>query len=209
MKWVEMVEYLKLRECVEADIHPHAHEERATEFRARNSGTTEFEYLNLLHALVMATKPQLALDTGTYHGASAFAIASAMRENGKGLVISVDRDPSPDVAAQAEKCCVKDYIRFVKGDSLQFCASCLEHFDFGFFDTELSMRQREFDILLRRRRIGCPFTAVFHDTSALRSSGDSSNELRAYLKRFPNRLELPFSRGLTIVQLNYDPNATG
>lgn len=48
-----------------------------------------------LYAIIRGRRPDRALEIGTYHGGSAAIIASAMEENGKGLVIGVD--PAPDV----------------------------------------------------------------------------------------------------------------
>lgn len=68
------------------------------------------------------TKPDLALDLGTYLGASAAYMAGAMRENGKGRVITIDTAQIPewnDYAVPAcnelwERCGVSDLIEHVR-----------------------------------------------------------------------------------------------
>src|SRR5262249_34901863 len=73
--------------------HPHVPEEKAHLFTALDNGSTEFEVLNLLHALVSTFKPEVALETGTYRGFGAIAMASAMAANGVGRLHTVELNP--------------------------------------------------------------------------------------------------------------------
>src|SRR6266852_4575937 len=61
----------------EADVHPHVPAERAELFDAFNTGTTEFELLNWVHATVMLIKPEAVLETGAANGLGTIALASA------------------------------------------------------------------------------------------------------------------------------------
>lgn len=68
------------------------------------------------------TQPELALDLGTYMGASAAYMAGAMRENGKGRVISIDTGQLPDWNEYAisacnavwDRCGVRDLIEHIR-----------------------------------------------------------------------------------------------
>ena len=51
-------------------------------------GTEEFAHY--MYGLVRMTKPNLFLELGTGHGSTAFMVAQAMKENGKGKVITLD-----------------------------------------------------------------------------------------------------------------------
>ena len=68
----------------EAEAHPHSPEERSELFLAHNTGSTEIETLNWLHATVCLTKPATILETGSADGLGAIALASACRDNGFG-----------------------------------------------------------------------------------------------------------------------------
>jgi hypothetical protein len=58
-----------------------------------DGNTAEVEVLDFLYALVRLTKPEHAVETGTWLGRSAIAIASALRDNGFGHLISLEADP--------------------------------------------------------------------------------------------------------------------
>jgi methyltransferase family protein len=73
--------------------HPHMPAEQAQLYSALDIGSAELEVLECLHSLVYLFKPQLGLETGSYRGFSAMAIASGMRRNGRGQLISVDTKP--------------------------------------------------------------------------------------------------------------------
>jgi predicted O-methyltransferase YrrM len=55
--------------------------------------TAEKEVLDLLYALVRALKPRLVVETGTFSGISSTYIARAMKENGRGQLITCEIDP--------------------------------------------------------------------------------------------------------------------
>lgn len=46
----------------------------------------------LLYVLVRTFKPDIALEVGTWFGTSAFGMAMAMRENGKGIIYTCDKN---------------------------------------------------------------------------------------------------------------------
>ncbi len=55
--------------------------------------TAEKEVLDLLYAVVRALKPRLVVETGTFSGVSSTYIARAMKENGRGRLITCETDP--------------------------------------------------------------------------------------------------------------------
>jgi predicted O-methyltransferase YrrM len=186
---------------VEADCHPHAPEERAQEFRCADGGSTEFEYLNLLHALILATKPGLVLETGTFHGLGTLAIAAALAGNGRGKLISVDIDSCDSARTLVDQFELGEQVDFHRGDSAQFCATWVgSPFEFAFFDSDMSTRHRECELLRSRRKLAPGALAVFHDASPLRYGVPVSWELTQYLRSLPGGITLPLSRGLRIWQ---------
>jgi predicted O-methyltransferase YrrM len=80
--WNQIAQDLGLAEGRESSLHPHVAEERSELFRAADGGSTEYEYLNLIHGLVLATKPTLVLETGTFRGYGTLALGSAIHRNG-------------------------------------------------------------------------------------------------------------------------------
>ena len=54
--------------------------------------SAEIEVLALLHALIVAVKPELIVETGTFVGHSAIKIAHALRANGFGRLITLEYD---------------------------------------------------------------------------------------------------------------------
>jgi predicted O-methyltransferase YrrM len=152
----------------EAEVHPHSPTERPELFEAYNTGTTELELLNWLHATVRLIKPQHVVETGSHSGIGTLALAHACRLNGFGTVHSLEIDSvACDRAEQLLKAeGVSEQVRVHRQDSREFLATTDLTFDLGFFDSLCEIRVSEFEICLNRhilRQI-----AVFHDTSPLR-----------------------------------------
>jgi predicted O-methyltransferase YrrM len=67
-----------------------------------DAGAPEVEVLELIYSLVRATKPMIAVELGTYHGASAACIAEALMVNEMGGVLhTYEVDPMHLMQAQA------------------------------------------------------------------------------------------------------------
>ncbi len=192
--WDSLAKKLGLEEGCEAVLHPHAPEERAELFHAANGGSTEYEYLTLLNALVFATKPKLVIETGTHHGFGTLALASAIAANGFGKLVTVDIGGCEGARRACAEHGLEKWVEFQQSDSIQFCATWTgEPFDFAFFDSELHLRHRECDLLLRRDKFSPGALAVFHDASPLRYGVAASMEMIQYLDRLPGGLMLPLS----------------
>ena len=53
---------------------------------------TEGEVLDLIYALVCIEKPEVCVETGTYHGHGTRAIMEGLESNGKGHLWTVEND---------------------------------------------------------------------------------------------------------------------
>lgn len=59
-----------------------------------DSQTTELEIIDLLKALVVAMKPGLIVETGTFLGYSTIKMAEGLKQNGFGRIVTVEYDPA-------------------------------------------------------------------------------------------------------------------
>ena len=199
--WTQVVEELGLARQCEASHHPHSPEERAELFHAADGGSTEFEYLNLVHALILAAKPSYLLETGTYNGYGTLAIASAIALNGCGRVTSVDVGECQGARELVKRYGLEPHVEFVQSESVQFCAQWTNQpFDFAFFDSDVSVRHRECDLLIQRKKLSKGALAVFHDSSDTRYGVATSWEMIHYLQGLPGGLTFNLSRGLRVWQ---------
>lgn len=152
----------------EIDVHPHSSEERGELFLAHNMGSTEIETLNWIHATACLTKPQNILETGAFDGIGTLALASACRDNGFGMVHSVEI--SKKACKRLEKRLIKygldKFVEIHCNDSIEFLNKTELIFDMGFFDSMCEIRADEYRICLERRLI--TGIAIFHDTSVHR-----------------------------------------
>lgn len=204
--WHRIIDEQQLAATSEAGSHPHAPEEYAHLFHGTgDGGTTEVEYLNLIHALVLATKPETLLETGSERGMGTLAIACAIAANGFGKLYSVDLEPSDRLRNNLRTYGLEDYVEVVANHSITHCTTWLgAAYDFAFFDSDVHCRAREHDILRRRGKLAPGAVCVFHDTSSIRYGVSTSFEYIRYTEAAPG-LTLPLSRGLKIVQ---DPPQT-
>ena len=152
----------------EADVHPHSTAERADLFEAFNTGSTEFEVLNWLHATIRLLKPETVLETGACDGLGTIALASACRFNGFGKVhsIEIEKPRCEQLARKIAAEGLSNYVEIHCDDSVEFLKKTNVVFDIGFFDSMCEIRAGEFRTALERnliRKLG-----VFHDTSPTR-----------------------------------------
>jgi predicted O-methyltransferase YrrM len=198
--WHRIIDEQRLAARYESECHPHAPEERAELFHCAGDGTTELEYLDLIHALVLAAKPRTLLETGSLRGMGTLAIAAALGANGFGKLFSVDLNPSDELRANLERYELAQLVNVIKGNSITLCATWAgEPFEFAFFDSDVHCRAREHDLLRRRGKLSPGAVCVFHDTSAIRHGVDTSFEYIRYTESAPG-LNIPLSRGLKVVQ---------
>jgi hypothetical protein len=126
----------------------------------------EVEVLDFLYALVRMTKPSRVIETGTWLGRSAIAIASALRDNGFGHLLTIEQ--SDEVAKTArrnfEEQGLTEFITLQVGMSLELAVedqSC----DFALFDSDIPLRASEFKRFYGQLEPGA--IVIFHDTAEL------------------------------------------
>ena len=154
----------------EIDLHPHVPEEMAHLFTAKNAGTVEDEYGELLYSLIRAAKPETVLETGSYHGETSVVICSALRKNGFGKLITIElvHEYANEARVNLANAGHTEY-ELVEAFSCDYLNSANVLFDFAFYDSLLELRAKEFEICLQRGLFRKGAFAVFHDTSKLRT----------------------------------------
>jgi len=198
---------------IEGEIHPHCREERAGLYHSVDDESTECETLNFLNALVYLYKPQAMIETGAAKGFGSIAILDAMKRNGFGHLYSIEREARSIEKSRVNICkcdeSLLDLVDFCNDDSMHWISSNAGiKFDMGFFDSELSVRHKEFNLMKGSGMFNFPFVAMFHDTSRLRPSYYPNNcsremiaELDSISSRAQGHLEFQFSRGFRVVHL--------
>lgn len=186
----------------ELELNPtyHVPEERAELFTADTVGSTEHEYLALLAALVMATKPRRVLETGAETGVGTEALMAGIEANGFGELISVELNPASVAAVQAKV----PKAKMVCDDSLHYLANTEGQFDFVFLDSHLPIRVQELRLLIEGKLLSDKALVAIHDTSRLRPQQDGREFWRAWIESeiadWANVIEFPLSRGLLLIQ---------
>jgi predicted O-methyltransferase YrrM len=171
--WSQISDELRLSNLIEGDVHPHVPQERAHMFHAHDPGATEFEFLNLIHALVLATKPTLCIETGTYTGLGTIAIASALAWNNHGNLITLDTDECKAGRELIAKYALGDRATFVTRSAIDFIRSYSEQpFQFAFIDSG-SERLEETNLLHERVLLAPGSIVVLHDASPFRNPGET------------------------------------
>jgi predicted O-methyltransferase YrrM len=196
----------------EGIVHSHVPEERAGEFLAFNTGSTEIEVLNWLHATICLTKSRCVLETGAANGLGTIAFASACRANGAGKVHSVEFDPGlcQKLADTLRRNDLDDFAEVHCADSLAFLRDTSLVFDFAFFDSMCEIRADEYTLCVKRNILSGP--AVFHDTSPWRTQTMKSHPVESLHSEYRRALyahaqdarntgyfESTLSRGLFVI----------
>ena len=195
----------------ESEVHPHAAVERADEFSAFDTGGPELEFLEVLHCLVRAFKPKLVLETGTGKGLSTIALSGALQRNGSGHLWTLENNAGAMQQAQSSlrslEIDLTSFVSFVATDSLAYIEALQGGpFDFVFYDSLISLRHREFHLMLERSLLSDQALCIFHDTSRNRGSTmhDYSQDTIDALDEASyghQWLECNLSRGLRLIKL--------
>lgn len=196
--WANITSSLGLCAINESTIHEHAPEESAELFHAADGGSTEWEYLNLLFSIVVARKPRRVIETGTASGFGTLALAAAVYANGVGSVVTVDTGECHRARSLVSQFGLTDVVQFVQRDALSHCATTLDCYDFGFFDSDVGVRHKECQMLIRRKKISG--LAAFHDASPLRFVHGSNFEMVKWIEGFSGII-LPLSRGMALINV--------
>ena len=125
--------------------------------------TAEVEVLEFLYALVHLIKPYFAVETGTWRGYAAEAIGKALRNNGRGKLITleIDKDSYQVAKERIIQKKLEKYVKVLNQSSLTYQPP--EKIDFLLLDSDLSLRGKEFVHFLPFLKPGS--IIVFHDTS--------------------------------------------
>jgi len=219
MIWTEQVQTLGGTPGPEDAAHPHCQLEQASLFQTFEGAGTEIETLWLLWALVRITKPQLVLETGTLHGIGTLALASALKENGRGKLVSleIDREMALEAYRVLKSTDLTEFFEIVNQDSLTFIEGLDTkqiRFDFAFFDSKTNVRPVEFKRLYEKG--GLTNLVAFHDTSRLREKtfivkDEPQDPYVAELDKIEKTycrgaLEFTLAKGLRVMQLDKNIN---
>lgn len=196
-EWFKFVSESKLQR--ESRFHPHVKGDCAEQFHAWDGGSTEMEYLTLIHSLVLASKPQAVLETGTSLGIGTLAIAAALKVNGGGKLWTLDVKRAQQARDLISSKGLETHVEFVTASSIEFLAATELQFELAFFDSDHGIRRREYVLASQRGCLKSSALCIFHDSSLMRWNVPTDEGYLCWLAGLP-RLDFPKSRGLAIVQ---------
>lgn len=151
----------------------------------------EVDVLHFLRSIVQVTKPDLAVETGTYKGASAAAIAAGLEQNGHGHLVTIEQDE--ELAKRAAERLRRLPVSVVQGNSREYVPP--KKIDFLYLDSSRKIRGLEFAHY--RRYLSRRAVIIWHDSSPEhRTVFRQVEELRR--KGEIDRLILPTPRGLSV-----------
>ncbi|HEY1610470.1 MAG TPA: glycosyltransferase [Paraburkholderia sp.] len=131
--------------------------------------SAESEVVDFIHVLTKLVKPVHVLETGTWMGFSACAIARALIANGLGDLTTLEVHPEAHAAALAhfEQYGVSDAVNAVRISSMEYVPD--RQFDMALFDTDTALRVAEFRRFLPHLAPGA--VVLFRDTTASHGTG--------------------------------------
>ncbi len=138
---------------------PHGACRHVARYRAVDGTAVEVEVLRFLEALIALIKPDYVLETGTFLGASADAMARALAREGRGTMTTLERDPR--CAAEARRRLAGLPVEVIDTESLAFSPPA--PIDLLFLDSTRRLRGREFDHF--RPHLHTNSVVVWHDTA--------------------------------------------
>lgn len=186
-----------------SEVHPAwaecLHPERWT---CEDEYAVEAEVADFLTALTQMIKPEYAVETGTYHGISAVAIARGLKANGRGLLISVEREAESvaEASGRLEREGLLPWVGLIVGDSLDFLGAVGVPVDLFFSDSDLTIRGEEIAVIVSK--LSARGVIVVHDTSP------THQIVRRDLDRLAAQgllsvIHLPTPRGLTLARRSH------
>jgi predicted O-methyltransferase YrrM len=176
------------RECPE----PHL-------WRSEDKGAAEDEVHDLLRQLIRTLKPRTCLETGAWHGRSAVSLASALSEEGRGFLWSLESDPAAALVASQTiaDAGLSEWCEVVEESSLKWCPPAGSSLDFVFLDSWSPIRSHEF-LRLRQWMHRRTLVAV-HDTADTRRQPRRQFQVLHALG-IADVIWLPTPRGLAFAQ---------
>lgn len=133
-----------------------------------DSEATEIEVSQFIGALVRMIKPSFVLETGTYHGHTSLEIGLALKENGFGVLVSIEKDPATNQIAYKMLRDKEDEvggipITLLNQSTLDYTP--FDTIDFGFFDSWQEGRHEEFLRYHNQGFIKPGAIVAFHDSA--------------------------------------------
>ncbi|HEX8986105.1 MAG TPA: class I SAM-dependent methyltransferase [Bryobacteraceae bacterium] len=130
-----------------------------------DGNTAEVETLEFLYSVARLVKPQLIVETGTWHGHAAVAFGRALRQNGFGRVLTFEIDSQLCEIAkrQVKSADLSQIVEIKNQSSMQGVPG--EQIGILLLDSELSLRVSEFEHFRRCLKDGA--IVIFHDTSTI------------------------------------------
>lgn len=162
-------------------------------WRMYDQMSAEYEVLEGLAALVRLVKPKLVIDTGSFEGHSAVAMGRALRDNGRGKLVTIELDERlhSKTTEHVKNAGLEEFITCIHGSSLAYVPA--QPIDMMFSDSGIEVRLSEIEHF---KRFMHSFTLVaMHDvfnTPCLRGGLES-------LEGF-NKVWMPTPRGLILMQ---------
>jgi predicted O-methyltransferase YrrM len=166
-------------------------------WRMYDSMTAEVEVLEFLKALVITTKPELVVETGTFSGLSTLRIAEGLKENGLGRVITCEYDAKVFAAAKERfaKSALGGWIDARNESSLEMKVE--GRIDLLFCDSDAPIRGQEVRHFLPQVN---PYGLILmHDaSSSMKTVRDAALEMER--EGLISVVLLPTPRGLVVAQ---------
>ncbi len=162
-----------------------------------DSMSAEAEVLDFLKSLVIALKPSLVVETGTFMGVSTLAIAQGLKQNGFGRVITVEFDPKVFAKAKEriDASGLASWIDVRNQSSLDLRVD--GPIDLLFSDSDINIREREVRHLLPQ--ISPNGLILIHDSSSHQKVVREA-ALRLEAEGLLSVVLIPTPRGLVVAQ---------
>jgi hypothetical protein len=157
--------------------------------------TAEIEVLDFFYTLVRLTKPQRVLETGTWLGRSAIAIASALRDNGIGnlVTIEVNAEAAEVAARNIDNQGLATFVTLQVANSLTVELS--ETYELALFDSDIPVRGTEFTRFYDFLEPGA--IVLFHDTAGPHT-GSADRVVDLMTMGMLEGIFLPTARGIFV-----------
>jgi predicted O-methyltransferase YrrM len=162
-----------------------------------DSQSTEIEVLDFLKALVTTIKPKLVVETGTFIGYGAIALAQGLKSNGFGRLITIEFDPAIYAKAKEriEAAGLADWVESRNESSTE--TKVVGSIDLLFSDSALAIREQEIRRLLPQ--VSPHGLIAIHDASShFKTVREAA--LRMEREGLISLVMLPTPRGLVLAQ---------
>lgn len=160
--------------------------------------TAEVEVLDFLYQLTKTLKPELVVETGTHKGISSCYIGKALKELGRGKLITCELDPKLHAQAKAlvNRCGYGDSVEVCRQSSLEMAID--QPIDILFSDSDLGIRMQEVERFWPQLK---PTSVILiHDCNTDIHKSLRQQIIEADKDRKLSVVLLPTPRGLAICQ---------